>query len=723
MEENQPNQSTWQIDNDQSIVHDPLLECLLITTQLLHRPFSKATLTAGLPLTDGCLTPDLLIRAAKRAGLSAKLNPLALDAIEPTFFPAILLLHNQQACIVQSVNEQGIFNIIQPRSGGGTMTIDAQELANQYTGYCFIIQPEFQFEPRTATVPQSESKHWFWDHILKQLPIYSEVLVASCLINLFALASPLFAMNVYDRVVPNYALATLWVLAIGVFIVYCFDFIMRLLRGHFIDSASKHIDASLSNKIFEHMLSIRMASRPKSVGTMANMVHAFEAFRDFITSTTISILIDVPFTLIFIAVIWIIAGPLALIPLAAIPIIIAIGLLVQLPLNRLVQKSYRYATEKQATLIESLHGIETIKILNAEGNHQKRWEQVVSLAAALGAKLRLLASIGVNAAILSQNMCNVLMILFGVYAISRGELSMGGLIACTILTNRALAPMTQVASLLTRYYQSVTALNSVDQLMQASVERPKGYTPLQRSKPQGGITFQNVSFTYPQQSVPALNNVSFQIKPGERVGIIGRIGSGKTTIQKLLMGLYQPTAGNILIDSTDLQQLDIHHLRDYIGYVPQDINLFYGTVKDNISMGKPLIQDADILQAAKISGLDEFIERHPDGFDLTIEEHGRNLSGGQRQMIAITRACLNHPPILLLDEPTSAMDDKSDVKFKQQLMHALGDRTLILVTHRASMLSLVDRLIILDQGHITADGPKTKILQALTANTIQKTQP
>lgn len=707
------NSETWSIDPSRTRLHDPLLDCLVIITRMYHHPFSPEALTAGLPLEEGKLTPDLFTRAADRAGLTAKLSQYSLQDLSQILLPAVLLLKNKKACVLEQVEEQGRYHIIQPESGGGKAELEFSELEKIYDGFCLFIRPAYRFDQRTEAVSKIQPKHWFWTTITQMLPTYSEVFVASLLINFFALASPLFVMNVYDRVVPNHAIETLWVLALGIFIVYVFDFIMRLLRSYFIDGASKRIDATLSTQIFEQILGIQMSVRPRSVGTLANMVHSFEAFREFITSTTISILIDLPFTLLFILVTWSIGGSLAFIPLIAMPFIVLASLSIQIPLQRLVQQSYRFSAEKQATLIESLHGIETIKITGAEGVTQKRWERLICLAAALGAKLRFLSSLGVNVAVFIQHFASVLIVIFGVYKIADNQLTLGGLIACTILTGRALAPMTQVASLLTHYFQSLTSMKALDQLMKMDVECPKGKTPLQRPSTEGNIEFQNVTFCYPEQKVPALQDISFKIKSGERVAIIGRVGSGKTTIEKLIVGLYKPTSGKILLDNTDILQLDVTNLRKQIGYVPQDILMFYGTVKDNIVLGVPYADDASVLAAAKISGLDEFLQHHPDGFDLQIEENGKNLSGGQRQMIAISRALLLSPPLILLDEPTSAMDDKSDARFKENLLASLNHRTLILVTHRASMLSLVDRIIILDKGKLIADGPKESILQAL----------
>lgn len=709
----------WKIKKQIKPPDDPLLQCLIILTKMYHHPYTNDALTGGLPLVDGKLTPEVFIRAADRAGFSSKLVAVPLAEITPMSLPAVLLLSHQKACIIERLDKQGNAYIIEPESGGGLQRISIEKLQENYIGNVLYIRPQYRFDQRTQHIGEETEQHWFWGTLFKFYPIYSEVLAASFVINLFALASPLFIMNVYDRVVPNNAIETLWVLAIGVSTVFIFDFIMRTLRGYFIDAASKNIDVKLSAQIFEQVLGVKMAERPPSVGSLANTVSAFEAFRDFITSASISVLIDLPFTLIFISVIWIIGGNLAIIPLLVIPVVILIGYLIQIPLNKLVEESYRFAAEKHATLIESLTGIETIKSTAAESPMQRRWERIICLSANLGARLRFLSNIATNFATFSQLLASVMVVIAGVYKISNGDITMGALIACTILTGRALAPMAQVASLITRYKQSVTALHSVNNLMSMDVEKSHELSPLHRESFKGEIEFKKVSFSYPEQPIQALTDVSFKLKAGERVGIIGRIGSGKSTLEKLIMRLYQPTSGSVLIDGTEVNQLDTTELRHNIGYVSQDIMLFFGSVKDNIVMGAPYVDDNVVLRAALISGVDEFIRIHPQGFDLQVGERGTNLSGGQRQAIAMARAVLLNPPIILLDEPTSSMDDKTEAHIKARLTPFLKNKTLVLVTHRGSMLSLVDRLILLDSGQVIADGPKDAILTALKEGKIK----
>ncbi|MDT8424540.1 MAG: type I secretion system permease/ATPase [Methyloprofundus sp.] len=697
---------------------DSLLLALLSVCKILHSPHSPDSLTSGLPLVDNKLTPALFIRAAKRAGLSAGLIKRPLDKISNLVLPAVLLLKNNKTCVLITKNDAQ-YTIILPETDSGEKIVSFTELNEEYIGSAFFIQVNHKFDSRTADSATPRAKHWFWDVMYKSWPIYVEVLVASLLINIFALASPLFVMNVYDRVVPNHALETLWVLALGVTIVYSFDFIMKSLRGYFIDAAGKRSDIILSATIFEKVLGIKMASRPSSVGAFANNLHEFESFRDFLTSATLTTLIDLPFLFIFLAVIYMLGGDLAFIPLCVLPLAILGGITVQKPLKNTVNELFKFSAQKSATLIESLTNLDSIKSTGAESQLQRQWEQNIGQIAKLGLKARFFSSIAVNFTGFLQQMASVAVVIYGVYKTSEGDLTTGGLIACTILTGRALAPVAQVASLLTRYHQARASLKSLSKMMSLPIEREPGKKFLHRPTFKGAIEFKNITFSYPDQPIKALDNISFKIKAGEKVGLIGRIGSGKSTIEKLMLGFYEAQEGSILIDGTDIRQLDPSDLRRQIGYVPQDISLMFGSVKDNITLGSRFADDESILRAAEITGVTNFVNKHPAGFDLQVGERGSALSGGQRQSVAVARALLLSPPIYIMDEPSNSMDNSTEEAFKQRFSKQLDAQTLILLTHRASLLTLVDRLIVMDGSKIVADGPKESVLEALKQGQIK----
>lgn len=697
---------------------DPLLLALISICKLLHTPHSPDSLIAGLPLVNNKLTPSLFIRAANRAGLSAALVCRPLEKISNLVLPAILLLRDGQTCILINRQDERL-TLILPESVSGEKTVTVSDLQSEYSGYAFFIQRGHHFDDRTNSTVTPSLKHWLWDVVFQSWPIYIEVLLASLLINLFALAFPLFIMNIYNRVVPNNAEETLWVLAIGVMIVFVFDLIMKLLRGYFIDVAGKRSDIILSANIFSKVMGLRMEAKPNSVGAFASNLHEFEFFRDFLTSATLTALVDLPFICLFLVIIVMLGGDIALIPLGILPIAIACGLAIQKPLKNTVSELVKYSTQKNATLIEALTCLETLKTTGAEGQSQRQWEQTVGQIARLSLKSRFYSSCAVNVTAFFQHLASVSVIIYGVYKINDGLLTVGGLIAINILTGRTLAPIAQVAALLTRYHQAKTSLKSINRLMELPVEREAGKKFLHRPQFTGGIEFKDVSFSYPNQPIKALDQVSFKIGPGERVAFIGRIGSGKSTIEKLMMGLYAAQEGAILIDGTDIRQIDPSDLRRQIGYVPQDINLLFGTVKDNITLGSRFAEDTAVLAAADISGVSQFVDKHPDGFDMPVGERGATLSGGQRQSIAIARALLLAPPIYIMDEPTNSMDNSTEETFKRKLNEHLGTRTLILVTHRASLLTLVDRLIVLDNARVVADGPKDQVLDALKKGQIK----
>ena len=447
---------------------------------------------------------------------------------------------------------------------------------------------------------------------------------------------------------------------------------------------------------------------------MANTLHEFESFRDFITSATMTTLIDLPFGVFFLVFIGWIGGWMVLIPLCTIPLIIGTSVLLQRPLEKMLAQSMRVGGQQQALLIEALSGIDTIKAVGAESSIQRKWEQILGEIGQVGLTSKLMSSLIVHSTALIQQMAYIAAVLIGVNLIADHNLTVGGLIASTAFLGRALAPFTQIAGLITRYYQTLNSLRGVDHLMNLEVERPPQKNFVQRPFFKGDIEFREVVFAYPGQELPALNKISLKIKHGERVGIIGRIGSGKTTIEKLLLGLYAPTEGSIWVDGLDLQQIDPADLRRNVGYVPQDATLFYGTVKDNIVLGAPYVDDAAVFRAAEISGVSEFVLRHPKGYDMPIGERGEGISGGQRQSISIARSLLLDPPILMMDEPSNSLDNRSEEAFKARLLPHLTDRTLIIVTHRASLLTLVDRLIVMDNGRIIADGLKAQVMESLS---------
>jgi ATP-binding cassette subfamily C protein LapB len=705
----------------QQPVHDPLLSALLILVELKHKTCSVVSLTAGLPLVNQRLTPELFIRAARRANLSAKLVKQRLRRVIKHNLPAVIFLKNGNIWVLTHISETGQAEVIKPETGTGCSTIDLKELGELYAGYMFFVDEPYRFDEQDYRVApqQKKQKHWLWAAMSRVAPIYGEVLVGAALINFFALASPLFIMNVYDRVVPNQAIETLWVLAVGAIIVFVFEFILRNLRAFFVDVAGKSVDVKLSADTFEQVMGLQMSSRPSSIGPLVNTVQSFSAFRDFIASLTVNLLIDVPFVILFVIVMGMIGGAVVWVPIVAIPLMLLASYVIHKPLSKSVGQNYSHSAAKHAVLIESLAGIETIKGSRAEGVMQHQWELITRAAAKLGVKLRMITNASISFSTLMQHLVTVFIVIVGVYRISGGHMTTGALIACVILSGRTIAPIAQIALLLTRYQETKASIDSLDKVMGMPTERPAEKQFIHRLQLRGGVEFKRVNFAYAEDMPTVLQDVSFKLNPGERVGFIGRIGAGKSTIIKLILKFYVPNQGKILIDGTEINQLDPAELRHYIGYIPQDVVLFHGTVRDNIALGASYVSDEAILRAAQLSGVDTFVNNDPNGFDRRVSERGCNLSSGQRQAIAIARALLMNPPILVIDEPCNSMDDLLINRFISRLNHQMKDKTIILATHRSQLLKLVDRLIVVDAGRIVADGAKDEVLKQVSTHQIK----
>ncbi|MFM2275960.1 MAG: hypothetical protein RL211_1832 [Pseudomonadota bacterium] len=699
---------------------DPLLECVVAIARIFGIATTHESLSAGLPLEDNRITPALIPRAAARAGMTARLARRALSDLRPGLLPAILLLNDKQACILLEWLPSGDARVRYPESGESADVLPRQELESLFAGIVFFVRPVFNFDQRTPETGEIKNRHWFWGVVFQNWRLYRDSLLAALLINLFALATPMFSMTVYDRVVPNRAEETLWVLALGVLLIMVFDTLLRVLRGYILDTAGKRIDVTLSAKIMERVLGLKLADRPASVGSFAANLRAFESVRDFVASATITTLVDIPFIFVFLFAISWISPWLIIPPIVCIALLIFSALVAQQKMQELVDVTQRASAQRNATLVESLVGIETIKFMVAEGSIQRKWEGATVFLAQNSTKLKLLSSVTSNLAQMFAQLVSTATVIAGVYLLFNNQVSMGGIIAASMLAGRAMAPFGQVVGLLMQFHYAKSGLGSVESHMKKAPERPEESTFIHRTSFQGGIEFKNVSFTYPGQEQLTLNKVSFKINPGERVAFIGRVGSGKSTLQRIMLGLYQPTEGAVLIDGIDSRQIDPAELRRSIGFVPQDINLFFGSLKENIAMGAPFANDQDIVAAADIAGVSEFANRHPRGFDMAIGERGESLSGGQRQAVGIARAVLNDPPILLLDEPSSAMDHQSEDALKTRLRTFAKGKTVVLVTHRSSLLELVDRLIVIDSGQIMADGPKAQVVEALQSGRIGK---
>lgn len=703
--------------------YDPLLGCLVVFSKLYNRPVTVEALISGLPVAPGARGPEMFSverskgmfqRVAARAGFASRLIKRDLEEISGLLLPCILVLKNRDAVILDKIDrEQGRARVIFPDVAEGAEWIDFAKLKESYAGFAFLLKLEFKQESTSRKTLNLRKGHWFWDTLKLSKEAFVSVIVASVLINFFVIATPLFTMNVYDRVVPNDAIETLWVLAIGVLVIYAFDMMLRFLRTYFLEVAGKKSDVIMSSIIYEQVMNLKMSEWPRSVGAFANNLREFESIRGFFTSSTISALVDLPFSILLLILVAYIGGPLVVVPLVIMLLLLLYSFAIMKPLRESIEATFEASANKNAHLIESLHSIQTIKSLGVASHSQWVWEESSGAIAGKSMRSRILSnSIGVISQFLMQ-LNTVGIIIFGVYQISDQALSLGGLIAVSMLASRAVAPVGQVATLISQYQQTRTAFDSLDNIMNMPVERPENKQYVRRPSFDGHIEFKKVSFTYPEAQQASLTDISFDIEPGEHVGIIGKVGSGKSSLAKLLIGLYEPTGGSIAVDDINSKQIDPADLRQHIGYLSQEIGLMRGTIRDNLIYRDPQVDDDRLLEVSALCGVDQFVNQLPSGFDTQVGEQGACLSGGQRQAIALGRALLRNESIVVLDEPTSNMDNSTEFKIKRQLFEYTRDKTLIVITHKTSMLDLVERLIVVENGRILMDGPKQQVVEKL----------
>jgi len=702
---------------------DVLLETLSLFISRYSKSVSTETLTAGLPVAVGSESPDLLTfsqantlfsRAAKRSGYKTTLIKRELNSILELHLPMILLLAHGQSCILESFSDDRK-NVKVVYAGDTSLEewVEVEALSQEYLGYGFLLKKEMKKEEHNNFVNKQHTKHWFWDTLKLSLPIYKDVLLASLLVNLFVLASPLFTMNVYDRVIPNNATETLYVFAFGVIMVYLLDGFLKFFRTRMLEIAAKKSDVVMSSIIFEKVLDLKMEMHPKSVGSFASNIRDFDSIRTFLTNTTMAALIDIPFAIIFLLVIYYIGGLIVLIPITIMLLILMYALFIRKPLERSIESTHEASARKNGILIESLNSIETIKTQGMASRVQWHWEESVGEIAKKSLHSKLLsASVPTVTGVLVQ-LNTVFIVMYGVFLIGNLELTMGGLIGIVILASRTVAPMGQVAALLTNYSDAKSAYDVINNITSQPMERLTEQHFLEREAFKGKVEFKNVSFSYPESEVKALDDVSFTIEAGEHVSIIGRIGSGKSTIEKLILKLYEVDEGSILIDDVDILQIDPARLRNFIGYVSQDIALFRGTVKENILYRSPVSNDEELLKVAHLSGVDEFVKRHPLGYDMPIGERGQGVSGGQRQSIGIARALISNAPLMLLDEPTNALDQLSESQIMSYFGEVFKNKTLILVTQKLGLLSSTPRVIVMSEGRVYLDGKREEVLKVL----------
>ena len=703
------------MDSTPSREIDPVLDCLAFLARRSDRPSSPVLLRAGLALSaTGTLPFHQVESALEQVGMRGEpVSRRRFAGWRLQQLPAIVELTEDRAVVLLEM-KAGDALIYAPGTAE-PMWVSVDEVEPAFTGQAVVVEPD-PTQERAGERPWDKLRrtHWFWSEVWKVRREFWPVLLAALIVNMLALAVPLFTMNVYDRVIPNKAVPTLWVLAIGVFLALVFDYTLRLARSQLIDEIGRRLDAKYSQKLFEKVMNLPMAERQGSTGAFAKRVSEYEGVRDFFASTSVVLIVDIFFLIIFLALITVIAGWLVLVPLLGIAAMFGVGITLQRRMAGAAQDAQADSSLQHSILVESISAIETLKSARAEGQMLGRWRRYAAMSAATQEKLRRLTSVAVNLASVCQQAISVGLVVGGFYLFQKGDISMGAIIAIVMLAGRAMSPIGQFAFLLTRGKQSMTTLDSLQRMMEATDERQVAARSIVPEIRAGHLELKNANFRYPGASVDSLSGINLKINPGERIAIIGRVASGKSTLGRLMCGLYAPTDGEMLVDGLGSRQYHPHQLRESFRFVGQDAELFSGSVRDNLMLGAAKADDQQLIDAVVRSGADIFLSRDAAGFDRPVGERGALLSGGQRSLLVLARALVSPSKLLFLDEPTGAMDTQTELYFIEKLKTALAkDQTLVVSTHRHNMLSICDRLLVIDAGRIIADGPRDEVLGKL----------
>ena len=684
------------------------------------RRFSHAALQVAMPATKTLRSPEDVARALEVFDLDSRLVQTAPHRVDPGALPCVIFRKDGSPAVLTGLSRRGRrMTVVDPVRGDLETEMTRRQATAEFAPKVLLVSkthaaargpanPQAQEEP-------DDTRSWFWRPIRESWGAWVQVLIAALCLNLLNLALPIFVMNVYDRVIPNAAFVTLWTLAIGVGIALLLEFALRGLRISVLERIGRRVDLRISSALFEQSLNARLMSRPGGAAGMANTIREFETMKDFFGSASFVAVIDLLFIGVFVAVLFFVVGPLAWVPLLAIPVVLLLAVVAQIPLRRSAAQAQELSAKRHVVLVESLLGIEAIKSLNGEPVMQRDWENAVAASARIGGRTRFWSGLATNGTQLVQQAVSVAIIVWGVYLVSQNAISVGALIAANILAGRVLAPLAAISQTIFRAHYAMRSMRALTELMSLPRERPRGVTSDLVVR-HGAIRFKEVSFRYPGAPQPALNGVSFDIAAGEVVALLGRVGSGKTTTGKLMNGLLQPDSGNILIDDHGLAQYDPAELRSGIGYLTQESELFTGTLRENMVLGAPHASDEDIREALYYAGMDGFAAANPKGLQLFLGDKGSHLSGGQRQGIALARLILRKPKVLFLDEPTNAMDQQMEADVIARLQDlGQGRTTLIFCTHRMSLANIAARFIVLDQGRKVLDGPRDEVLARLRA--------
>ena len=706
---------SWDVEND------ALAHAISWLTKHHGRERSPESLLAGLPMA-GRLGPDQAVRALRDAGYTAGLVQRRVAELHQLLLPAVLLLNEGDACIVVARRAQGGYDIVMPGRVHHACQASEFELDAEYTGIALVATPQPERRSTEPTLLAEPGSHWLWGTMRRFVPYYRGALLAAFLSNVLMLVTGMATSVIYDKVIPHQAYVTLWTLAAASALAVAFDLMSRQLRTYLIDMAGRKADLIVGSLLFRQTLGLRMEHRPESAGAYAHILAQLESVREFFASATLSAVSDLPFILIFVAMVFISGGPLGWVLVIGIPLLMLMSALIQNSLRRAMSSHMQQQADLHGVLVEAIDGMEDLKAAGAQGRFLRMYEESTAAAASAMLRSRSISSWTMNITAVTQQIVTMIMLVWGVYLIDEKLITGGALIGAVMYASRALAPLASVTSLATRYQGARAALRALELMMQKPLDREPGKAYVPRREITGRLALNEIGFSYPEQfgqgrigeGPRVLKGLSLQIGPGERIAVLGRIGSGKSTVLRLLAGLYLPSEGQVEVDGIDLRQIDPADYRARVGFVAQDPRLFHGTLRDNVLLDRPSADPGRLAEVARVTGLDRLVSSHPQGWELPVGESGSLLSGGQRQLVALARCLVTKPQVLLMDEPTSSMDAQSEVAFLRQLKEACGSCTLVMVTHRPAVLELVNRIVVVDDGRVVMDGPKAQVLAALS---------
>ncbi|MGS0704975.1 type I secretion system permease/ATPase [Acinetobacter sp. ANC 3781] len=691
--------------------YQPWLQAVLTIAKHYRIEPSEERIRLQLDWNSNQNVDDIMTLITRQVGMSLRKSTFSKDLINPWRLPVVVEFNDGQVGVVGKVDAEGNANVQLSGDQGLAQTLTLDVLQSNIR-QVYILRPEKSVpDARVDEYIKPYESSWFWSIVLRDWKRYIDVMFGSMIANILALATVVFSMNVYDRVIPAQSIPTLWVLAGGVLIAAIFEFSLRVARIYLSDIIGKRADLRISDRVFGHALRIKNSERSKSTGTFISQIRELEGVRELVTSTTISAIADLPFFLLFLGIFWLIGGNLFWVMLLVVPLMILPGILAQKPLAKLASEGMREGAIRNAMLVEAVQGIEDIKLLRAEAKFQNQWNHMNESSADISMRQRKIVGVMNAWTQKIQGLTFAIVVLVGCFAVMKGDMTTGALVACSMLSSRMLGPIAQITGVLGRWQQAKVAKNGLDELMKKPVDQPDHAHLIHRPALNGHYELTGMTFKYGEDDPkPSLMIPNLEIRSGEKIAILGRNGAGKSTLLQLLSGMQTPVQGKIKLDGVELSLIDPSDVRRDMGLLNQNAHLFFGSVRENLTLGAPLASDEEILNALKITGAIHFVQEKKEGLDHMILEGGIGFSGGQKQALLLARLLIRQPNILLLDEPTASIDDVSEKQLIDHLKLWLGQRTLIVATHRRAVLELVDRIIVVNDGKIVMDGPRDQIL-------------